>query len=59
MVLALYEPQLAKASTPCGVLSTGEGSVFILGLLALMGYGGFLEGPYPHRVASKRPPPVC
>ena len=29
----VYEPQLAKASTPCNVVSTREKSVFVPGLL--------------------------
>ena len=60
----VYEPQLAKASTPCGVVSTREKSVFVPGLLALTGYGrisGTAMGPYPHPSsgASKHAPPVC
>ena len=49
----VYEPQLAKASTPCGVVSTREKSVFVPGLLGLVGYGrisGTAVEPYPHRV---------
>ena len=35
----VYEPQLAKASAPCGVMSTREKSFFFPGLLELMEYG--------------------
>ena len=48
----VYEPHLAKASTPCGVVATREKSVFVPGLLALVGYGrvsGTAMGPYLHR----------
>ena len=48
-----YEPQLAKASTLCGVVSTREKSVFVPGLLELMGNGrisGPAVEPCPHRV---------
>ena len=65
----VYKPQLAKASTPCGVVSTREKSVFVLDLLELMGYGrisGTAVEPCPHRVRrnASRPfaglsPPGC
>ena len=58
----VYEPQLAKASTPCGVVSTREKSVFVPGLLEFDGVwkdfwngGGVLSSSG----ASERPPPVC
>ena len=49
----VYEPQLAKACTPCGVVSTRENSVFFTGLLELMEYGkiyGTSVEPCLHRV---------
>ena len=58
----VYEPQLAKASTPCGVVSTQEKSVFVPGLLELMRVwkdawnGG---GALSSSGASERPQPVC
>ena len=57
-----YESQLAKASTPCGVVSTREKSVFVPGLLELMGYGrisGTAMGPYAHRVRRNAPRPFA
>ena len=54
----VYEPQLVKASTPCCVVSTREKSVFVPGLLALVGYGkiyGTGMGPYLHRVRRNAP----
>ena len=60
---AVYEPQLAKASTPCGVVSTREKSVFVPGLLELMGMKGFISGtargPCPHRVRRNAPRPFA
>ena len=35
----VYKPQVGKASTACGVVSTREMSAFVPGLLELMGYG--------------------
>ena len=58
----MYEPQLAKASTPCGVLSTREKSVFVPGLLELMGYGrisGTAVEPCPYRVRRNAPHPFA
>ena len=52
------KPQIAKASTPCGVVSTREKSVFVPGLLELMGYArvsGTAAEPYPHRVRRNAP----
>ena len=57
----VYEPQLAKDSTPCGVMSTREKSVFVPGLLELMRYGrisGTEIEPYPHRVRWNAPPHI-
>ena len=54
----VYKPQLVKAFTPCGVVSTREKSVFVPGLLALIGYGrisGTAMGPYLHRVRLNVP----
>ena len=54
----IYEPQLAKASIPCGVVSTREKSVFIPGLLELMGHGRICRTavePYHHRVRRNAP----
>ena len=54
----VYEPQLAKASTLCGVVSTRGKSVFVPGLLELMGYGrisGTAVEPYPHLVRRNTP----
>ena len=56
------KPQLAKASTPCGVVSTWEKSIFVPGLLELMGYGrisGTVMRPYPHRVRQNAPRPFA
>ena len=53
----VYEPQLAKASTPCGV-STREKSVFVPDLLELMGYeriDGTAVEPYPYRGVGTPP----
>ena len=58
----VYEPQLAKASTACGVVSTWEKSVFVPGLLELMGYGrvsGTAVEPYPNRVRRNAPLPFA
>ena len=58
----VYEPQLAKASTPCGVMSTREKSIFVPGLLELMGYGrisGTAVEPCPHRVRRNAPRPFA
>ena len=58
----VYEPQLAKASTPCGVVSTWEKSGFVPGLLELMGHGmisGRAVEPYPHRVLRNAPRPFA
>ena len=58
----VYEPQLAKASTPCGVVWTREKSVFVPGLLELMGYGrisGTAVEPCPHRVRRNAPRPFA
>ena len=58
----VYEPQLAKASTPCGVLLTREKSVPVPGLLELMGYGrisGTAVEPCPHRVRRNAPRPFA
>ena len=58
----IVEPQLAQASTSCGVVSTRKKSVFVLGLLALMGYGrisGTTMGPYPHGVRRNAPRPFA
>ena len=59
-----YKPQLllARTSTPCGVVSTWEKSVFFPGLLELMAYGrisGTEMEPYPHRVRRNAPPPFA
>ena len=57
-----YDPQLAKASTPCGVVSTREKSVFVPGLLGLMGYGRNSETavePDLHRVRRNAPRPFA
>ena len=54
----VYEPQLVKAPTPCCAVATQEKSVFVPGLLALIGYGriyGTAMGPYPHRVRRNAP----
>ena len=56
----VHEPQLAKASTPCGVVSTREKSVFVPGLMELMGYERIsrtVVEPYPHRVHRNAPRP--
>ena len=58
----VYEPQLAKASTPCGVVSTPEKSIFVPRLLGLMGYGwisGTAVEPCPHRVRWNAPRPFA
>ena len=58
----VYEPQLAKASTPCGVVSTREKSVFVPCLLELMGHGrisGTAVEPCPHRVRRNAPRPFA
>ena len=58
----VYKPQLAKASTPCGVVSTREKTVFVPGLLKLMGCGrisGTAMEPYPHRVRRNAPRPFA
>ena len=52
------EPQLVKASTRCFVVSTREKSVFVLGLLALMGYGKIsatVMRPYPYWLRRNAP----
>ena len=56
-----YEPQLAKAFTPRGVVSTGEKSVFVLGLLELRGMEELLKRRWSPISSgeSERPPPVC
>ena len=62
MVGVVYELKLAKASTPCGVVSTREKSVFVPGLLELMGYGrisGTAVEPYPHLVRRNAPRPFA
>ena len=63
MVLALYtSPQLAKTSTPCGVVSTRETSVFVPCLLELMEYvriSGTAVNPCPHRVRRNAPNPFA
>ena len=56
----VYEPQLAKASTPCGVVLTREKSVFGPGSLQLMGYGRICVTavePCTHRVRRNAPRP--
>ena len=60
----VYEPQLAKASTPCGVVSTRERSVSVPGLLELIGYGVWKDfltggGALSSSGASERLPLVC
>ena len=58
----VYERQLARDSTPCGVVSTQEKSVFVPGLLELMGYGKYFRngnGAYPHWVRRNAPPPLA
>ena len=58
----VHKPQLGKSSTPCGVVSTREKSVFVPDLLALMGYGriyGTAMGPYPHWVRRNTPRPFA
>ena len=58
----VYESQLAKASTPCGVVSTREQSVFVPGLLELMGYrriSGTAVQPCSHRVRRNAPRPFA
>ena len=58
----VYEPQLAKASTPCGAVSTREKWVLVPGLLELMGYGrisGTAMGPSPHQVRRNAPRPFA
>ena len=58
----VYEAQLAEASTPCGVVSTREKSVFVPGLLELTGYGrisGTAVQPCPHRVRRNAPRPFA
>ena len=57
-----YEPQLAKASAPCGVVSTREKSVFVDGVSELMEYGrisGTAVKPCPHRVRRNAPRPFA
>ena len=58
----VYEPQLAKASTTCGVVSTREKSVVIPSLLELMGYGRISVTAVelcPHRVRQNAPRPFA
>ena len=55
----VYEPQLARDSTPCGVVSTGEKSAFVPDLLELMGYGrisGTGMEPYISSSGASEPP---
>ena len=50
-----------RVSTPCGVVSTRESSVFVLGLSELMEYGrisGTGMAPYAHRARSNASPPA-
>ena len=56
------EPQLAEASTPCGVVSTRDKSVFVPGLLEVMRYeriSGTAVEPCRHRVRRNAPRPFA
>ena len=56
----VYEPQLARDSSPCGVVSTQEKSGLVLGLLELIGYGMISRAgwsPILTRCVGTPPPP--
>ena len=58
----VYEPQLAKASTPCDVVSTRKKSVFVPGFVEVDGVWKDLwngGGTLSSSGASERSPPVC